>query len=69
MKDREILSIKTDDTKVCIVEDILFVGSPDDDSERPDIAFELGNDVLYIDGWKLSPAQLLTLKLYLNKEF
>lgn len=69
MKERELLSLKTDNTGLCIVQDILFIGNPSEDSEEPDVAFDWKNGTLSVNDYELSPAQLLILKMYMNKEF
>jgi hypothetical protein len=68
MQDRELLKIETSETVLNIVQDMLFIGSPDDQSEKDDVVFQFQNGVLLIDTFPLSKAQLLTLKMYLNNE-
>lgn len=68
MKENEILKVVTDQTNVVIVDNILFVGSPDHESEKHDVSFQFDKGILSIDGWDLSEAQLLILKMFINKE-
>lgn len=70
MKDKEILEVSNNKTQLSIVEDILFIGDPDEKSEKPDLGFHFDEDgSLVVGGWPLSKAQLLTLKMFLNKEY
>ncbi len=67
MKDREILSVESDGTKVCIVDNMLFIGSSDDDSEHPDTVIHWKNDQIMIEGWEITPAMLFIIKQYIDK--
>lgn len=68
MENLDHLSLRTKDTGLCVVFNELFIGSPDNDSEQPDVSFEWRIDGLHIDGWKLSPSQLYILTAYINKQ-
>lgn len=70
MEDKEILEVTNNKTQVSIVEDILFIGDPDEKSERPDLGFHFDEDgFLVVESWTLSKVQLVMLKAFLNKEY
>jgi ferric-dicitrate binding protein FerR (iron transport regulator) len=68
MKDRELLSIKTDDTGFAIVDNDVYIGSPSDDSEEADTVISWRNGILSVDDWPLTPAMVKVLKMYIEKE-
>lgn len=70
MKKNELLKLTNDKTQLSIVDDILFIGDPDEKSEKPDLGFQFDEDgSLVVESWTLSKAQLVTLKAFLNKEY
>lgn len=68
MKNNEILSIKSDDTALVIVQDDLFIGEPGHDSDKRDIVISWQNDTLHIHSYTLTEAMVKVLKMYINKE-
>lgn len=68
MKNTEIMSIKNDKTGLSIILDDVYIGSPYDDADTRDVVIGWRDDVLYIDEWALSEAQLLILRMYLDRK-
>lgn len=68
MQDREILSIQSNGSKVCIVDNMLFIGSDDNDSEQPDVVIQYNNDKLLIDGWEVTPAMIKVINMYIDRD-
>ena len=68
MKEREILSVKSEDTGLVIVQDDLYIGSPSDDSQETCVVIGWKEGVLHIDKYPLTDAMIKILQMYIDKE-
>lgn len=68
MEHSEILSVKSDNTGLAIVQDDLYIGNPDTGSGKDDIIISWQDDTLYIDKYPLTDAMVKVLRMYIDRE-
>jgi len=68
MEMNEILSVKSEETAFVIVDGDIYIGEPNDDSEKGDTVIGWENDILIVDGYPLTEAMVIILKMYLDKK-
>ena len=68
MEMNEILSVKSEETAFVIVDGDIYIGEPNDDSEKGDTVIGWENDILIVDGYPLTDAMFNILKMYLDKK-